>query len=95
MWNRHYAGAMEVRQRHTREPWNNGKLIDQKPPLRPKHRLVDPYPIADGGTDARLGDVQSGNRQHAAGCDVVAVRVEDVAPSGYDAAEEDRSARQV
>ena len=29
--------------------------------------MVDPYPIADGGTDARLGNVQSGNRQQAAG----------------------------
>jgi hypothetical protein len=50
-----------------REPWNKGKLIGQKPPLRPKTCLVDPYPIAHGGTDARLGDVQSGNRQQAAG----------------------------
>src|SRR6516225_11462747 len=29
--------------------------------------MVDPYPIADGGADARLGNVQSGNRQQAAG----------------------------
>ena len=46
-----------------REPWNKGKLIGQKPPLRPKHCLVDPYPIADGRTDTRFGNVQSGNRQ--------------------------------
>jgi hypothetical protein len=49
-----------------KKPWNKGKLIGQKPPLRPK-LYVDPHPIADGGTDARLGNVQSGNRQQVAG----------------------------
>jgi integrase len=33
--------------------------------------------------DARHGNVQPGNRQQLRGCDVVALRVEDVAPSGY------------
>src|SRR5262249_4987797 len=46
-----------------REPWNKGKLIGQKPPLRPRTCWIEPYPIADGGAEARLGDVQSGNRQ--------------------------------
>jgi hypothetical protein len=32
---------------------------------------------------ARPGDVQSCDRQQAAGCDVLALRVEDVAPIGY------------
>jgi hypothetical protein len=39
------AQAMPSKPR--REPWNKGKLIGQKPPLRPKPCLVDPYPIAD------------------------------------------------
>jgi integrase len=45
--------------------------------------LVDPYPIADGGTDARLGNVHLAIDSKLRGCDVVALRVEDVAPSGY------------
>ena len=52
-----------------RESWNKGKLIGQKPPLRPKHvwSIRTRLPIEDRGADARLGDVQSGNRQQAAG----------------------------
>jgi hypothetical protein len=39
-----------------REPWNKGKLIGQKRRFG-QTCIVDPYPIADGGTDARLGNV--------------------------------------
>jgi hypothetical protein len=49
-----------------REPWNKGTLVGQKPPLRPNACLADPYPIA----------IDSKPR----GCDVVAPRVENVAP---------------
>ena len=59
--------AMPSTQR--REPWNKGtraKLIGEKTEettAAAKTCLVDPYPIADRGADARLGDVQSGNRR--------------------------------
>lgn len=65
-----------------REPWNKGKLIGPKPPLRPKHVWAIRTQTAVGTRDARSGVVQSGDRQQARGCDVVSVRVEDVAPRG-------------
>jgi hypothetical protein len=44
-----------------REPWNKGKLVGAKPPLRPKHvwSLRTKLQIA-GNT--RLGDAQSSHR---------------------------------
>src|ERR1700731_3748203 len=66
-----------------RMPWNNGKLIGVRPPLRPKHvwsirtRLL---------LEGRIRDLALFNLaidSKLRGCDVVAVRVEDVAPSGY------------
>ena len=66
-----------------RTPWNKGKLIGARPPLRPKHvwsirtrlllegRIRDPA-LFNLAIDSKLR-----------GCDVVAVKVEDVAPNGY------------
>jgi integrase len=67
----------------TRMPWNKGKLIGAKPPLRPKHvwsirtRLM---------VEARTRDLAMFNLaidSKLRGCDVVALKVEDVAPNGY------------
>jgi integrase len=64
-------------------PWNKGKLVGAKPPLRPKHvwsirtRLI---------IERRIRDLAMFNLaidSKLRGCDVVAVRVEDVAPNGY------------
>ena len=66
-----------------RTPWNKGKLIGARPPLRPKHvwsirtRLL---------LEKRIRDLALFNLaidSKLRGCDVVAVRVEDVAPNGY------------
>ena len=66
-----------------RTPWNKGKLIGPRPPLRPKHvwsirtRLL---------LEGRIRDLALFNLaidSKLRGCDVVAVRVEDVAPNGY------------
>jgi hypothetical protein len=54
--------AQAIPSKARREPWNKGKLIGQNPPFAAKACLVDPYPIADGRTDTRFGNVQSGNR---------------------------------
>jgi integrase len=54
-----------------RSPWNKGKLVGAKPPLRPSH-------VWSIRTKLHLA-IDSKLR----GCDVVAVRVDDVAPSGY------------
>src|SRR6516165_11646003 len=78
-----------------------GGEVGRETPVAAKTCLVDPHSIADGGTDARLGDVQSGNRQQAAGlrCRFNSSggrRTEWVyGRSRHSAAEEDRSARQV
>jgi integrase len=58
------------RTRTGRQPWDKGKLIGQKPPLRPKHVWSIPRDLAMFyvAIDSKLR-----------GCDVVALRVEDVA----------------
>ena len=66
-----------------RVPWNKGKLVGARPPLRPKHvwairtklqmeREVRDLALFNLAIDSKLR-----------GCDVVAVRVDDVAPNGY------------
>jgi hypothetical protein len=64
-------------------PWNKGKLIGARPPLRPKHvwsirtRLL---------LEGRIRDLALFNLaidSKLRGCDVVAVKVEDLAPNGY------------
>src|SRR5437016_11130510 len=48
-----------------------------------KARVVDPEQTAIGRSNARSGNVQFCNRQQTRGCDVVALKVEDIAPNGY------------
>jgi integrase len=48
--------------------------------------LVHPDQTAGRGANPGLGDVQSGHRQQAAWLRVIALKVEDVAPSGYSVA---------
>ena len=66
-----------------RTPWNKGKIIGARPPLRPKHvwsirtrllleRRIRDLALFNLAIDSKLR-----------GCDVVAVKVEDVAPNGY------------
>ena len=66
-----------------RIPWNKGKLIGPRPPLRQKHvwairtrlqleRQVRELALFNLGIDSKLR-----------GCDLVAIRVDDVAPHGY------------
>jgi integrase len=66
-----------------RTPWNKGKLIGAKPPLRPNQvwsirtrllieRRIRDLALFNLAIDSKLR-----------GCDVVALRVEDVAPNGY------------
>ena len=66
-----------------RVPWNKGKLTDARPPLRPKHvwairtrlqmeRQIRDLALFNLAIDSKLR-----------GCDVVAVKVDDVAPNGY------------
>ena len=69
-----------------REPWNKGKLIGAKPPLRSKHVWSIRSKLqAEGRTrDLALFDLAIGSKLR--GCDGVRLRVEDVAPQGVTAA---------
>jgi integrase len=67
----------------TRTPWSKGKLTGAKPPLRPK-------PVWSNRThlmiERRTRDLAMFNLaidSKLRGCDVVALKVEDVAPNGY------------
>jgi integrase len=73
------ASAMTLRH----EPWNKGKLVGQKPPLRPKHVWSVRTKLQ---MDGRMRDLAMFNLaidSKLRGCDVVALKVEDVAPTGY------------
>src|SRR6478736_1684708 len=65
---------------HKRLPWNKGKLTGAKPPLRPKDVWLQ--------IEGRVRDLAMFNLaidSKLRGCDVVAIRVEDVAAGGYTA----------
>ena len=64
-------------------PWNKGKLVGQKPPLQPKHVWAIRTKLQ---LDGRVRDLALFNvaiDSKLRGCDVVTLKVEDVAPHGY------------
>src|SRR5260370_5035013 len=66
-----------------RGPWNKGKLVGAKPPLRPKHvwSIRTKLQLADRKRDLALFNLAIDSKLR--GCDVVALKVEDIAPHGY------------
>jgi integrase len=66
-----------------RVQWNKGKLVGAKPPLRPSHVwwIRTKLQIEGKKRDLALFNLAIDNKLR--GCDVLAVRVNDVAPSGY------------
>jgi integrase len=66
-----------------RIPWNKGKLIGAKPPLRPKHVWSIRTKLQVAGRTRDLAMVNLAIDSKLRGCDVVALKVEDVAPSRY------------
>jgi integrase len=66
-----------------RGPWNKGKLIGPKPPLQPKHvwAIRTRLQLAGRTRDLALFDLAIDSKLR--GCDVVRLKVEDVAPHGY------------
>src|SRR4029077_5471362 len=66
-----------------RVPWNKGKLTGAKPPLRPKHvwAIRTKLQIDQLTRDLALFNLAIDSKLR--GCDVVAVKVDDVAPNGY------------
>jgi hypothetical protein len=63
-----------------RRPWNKGKLTGQKPPLQPKHvwAIRTRLQLAQRKRDLALFNLAIDSKLR--GCDVVSLKVEDVAP---------------
>jgi integrase len=66
-----------------RIPWNKGKIVGAKPPLRPSHVWSIRTKLQMEGRKRDLALFNLAIDSKLRGCDVVAVRVDDVAPSGY------------
>lgn len=66
-----------------RTPWNKGKIVGAKPPLRPKHvwSIRTKLHVEGRMRDLALFNVAIDSKLR--GCDVVALKVDDVAPGGY------------
>ena len=65
------------------QPWNKGKFTGPKPPLQARHvwAIRTRLQLADRKRDLALFNLAIDSKLRA--CDVVSLRVEDVAPSGY------------
>ena len=66
-----------------REPCNKSKLIGAKPPLRPKHVWSIRTKLQIAGRTRDLAMFNLAIDSKLRGCDVVSLRVEDVAPHGH------------
>ena len=64
-------------------PWNKGKLTGQKPPLQLKHvwAIRTRLQLAEAKRDLALFNLAIDSKLR--GCDLVSLRVQDVAPHGY------------
>jgi integrase len=66
-----------------RIPWNKGKLIGAKPPLRLKHVWAIRSQLQLSGQIRDLALFNLGIDSKLRGCDLVSLRVPEVAPRGY------------
>jgi hypothetical protein len=66
-----------------RVPWNKGKATGAKPPLRPKHVWSIRTKLQIEGRARDLAMFNLAIDSKLRGCDVVAIRVEDIAAGGY------------
>src|SRR5690242_5914705 len=64
-------------------PWNKGKLIGAKPPLRQKHVWAIRSMLQNERNKRDLAMFNLAIDSKLRGCDVVAIKVEDLAPNGY------------
>ena len=63
---------------HTREPWNKGKLIGQKPPLKPKHIWAIRIHLQSAHHIRDLAMFNLAIDSKLRGCDLVNLRVRDI-----------------
>src|SRR6202165_4189582 len=68
---------------HKRVPWNKGKITGAKPPLRPKHVWSIRATLQIEGRTRDLAMFNLAIDSKLRGCDVVALKVDDIAPHGY------------
>jgi integrase len=81
-----HAGSSECYHTpHKRLPSNKGKLTGPKPPLQPKHVWSIRTKLQIDGRVRDLAMFNLAIDSKLRGCDVVAIRVEDVAANGYTA----------
>lgn len=66
-----------------RIPWNKGKLVGPKPPLHPKHVWSIRARLQLSGKVRELALFNIAIDSKLRGCDVVRLKVEDIAPNGY------------
>jgi hypothetical protein len=66
-----------------RTPWNKGKLTGAKPPLRPKHVWAIRTKLQVTGRKRDLALFNLAIDSKLRGCDLVSIKVEDIAPRGY------------
>jgi len=76
----HYQDALPIPAPH---PWNRGKFFGPKPPLRPKHVWSTRTKLRALGRTRDLVIFNLAIDSKLRGCDVVSLKVEDVAPHGY------------
>jgi integrase len=68
--------------RSTPQPWNSGRVIGPKPPFKPKHVWAIRQQLKNGGQARDLALFDCGIDAKLRGCDLVKLRVSDVAPGG-------------
>ena len=67
----------------SRQAWNKGKITGPKPPLRPGHvwAIRAKLDLEERTRDLAMFNLAIDSKLR--GCDLVALRVDDVAPNGY------------
>lgn len=70
-------------ERRGRHSWNKGKIVGQKPPLKPKHVWAIRTQLQLQGKRRDLALFNFAIDSKLRGCDVVRVRMIDIAPEGY------------
>jgi integrase len=69
-------------QRASKTPWNKGKLLGAKPPLQTKHVWAIRTKLQVEGRTRDLAMFNLAIDSKLRGCDVVGLKVEDIAPQG-------------
>ena len=78
-----YTSDETTKTSNRRRPWNLGKLIGPKPPLQPRRVWAIRTQLQLAGRTRDLAFFNLAINSKLRGCDVVNIKVEDVAPHGY------------